>query len=99
MTMLNAGIQASGQKEIINAINVSVSFQSREHSTIDQAKTSVQQVELTVPHPATSAMSGCIKLPDKEVREAILGEYKVPSNNIILSEQYENPIDRPPKEK
>ena len=41
MTMLNAGIQAvaSGEKEIINAIKAS-SFQSREHSTIDQVKTS-----------------------------------------------------------
>ena len=90
MTMLNAGIQAvaSGQKEIINAINVFVSFQSREHSAKYQAKTSVQQVE--IPHSATSAISGCIKLPDKVEREAILGEYIIlidflPSNNIVTT--------------
>ena len=60
----------------------------------------MQQVEVTVPHSATSAMSGGIKLPDKVVRETILGEcinliYFLPGNNIILSEKYENPVDLP----
>ena len=102
MTMLNAGIQAvaSGQKEIINAIKASDSFQSREHSNIDQVKTSKQQTKVTVPHSATSAISSCIKLPDKVVREAILGECInlidfLPGNDIILSEQYKNPVDLP----
>ena len=45
-------------------------------------------------------MSGCIKLPDKVVRETILGECItlmdfLPGNNTILSEQYENPVDLP----
>ena len=103
MTMLNAGIQAvaSSQKEIINAIKASGSFQSRELSTINQVRTTMQQVKVTVlPHSATSAMSGCIKLPDKVVRETILGECItlmdfLPGNNTILSEQYENPVDLP----
>ena len=60
----------------------------------------MQQVEVTVPHSATSAMSGGIKLPDKVVRETILGECInlidfLPGNNIILSEKYENPVDLP----
>ena len=100
MTMLEYKLLHPVRKKNINAIKASGSFQSREHSTINQVRTTMQQVKVTVPHSATSAMSGCIKLEDKVVRETILGECItlmdfLPGNNTILSEQYENPVDLP----
>ena len=99
MTMLNA--VASSQKEIINAIKASGTFWFSVQRTFNHRP--IQDFNATNRGKCTTfsyVCNVCIKLPDKVVRETILGECInlidfLPDNDIILSEQYENPVDLP----